>query len=133
MAKRRRARARKSEARENGPELLWILLGLGVVGAGATIYFVTRPAAAAPAAAPIAPGTISAAQIQAALNNFNNQVNSQIAQPADTSGGADNSTTTSNLVNTGIPGVDDTVNGAASSAGDTVNGAVNSAASQLGF
>jgi hypothetical protein len=127
MAKRRRAR--KTE--ENpGPELIWLLVGLGVVGAGATIYFVTRPPApTAPAATP--PGSISAAQIQAALNSFNAQVNSQIAQqPADTS---TDTSAPGGPVNTGNATIDNAANGAINSATGQANDAVNSAASQLGF
>ena len=44
-------RRRRSRARENPSNLTWLLIGGGVVAAGAAIYFMAKPAAAATATA----------------------------------------------------------------------------------
>jgi len=146
---RRRKRTRKTEVQENGPELLWILAGLGVLGAGTVVYLATRPPATT---------TPSSAAVQAATQARLNAIESNIADlanegiPAPVSDTIPNNVATAlsngggstGPVNTGNSDVDNAansaINNATGQATDAVNNAtssagnaVNSAASQLGF
>ena len=147
---RRRKRTRKTEVRENGPELLWILAGLGVLGAGTVVYLATRPPATT---------TPSSAAAQAATQARLNAIEANIADQGnaefDELGGASASANAPSAnapsnggstgpVNTGNSDIDNAansaINNATGQATDAVNNAtdqatdaVNTAASQLGF
>lgn len=142
---RRRKRTRKTEVRENGPELLWILAGLGVLGAGTVVYLATRPPATT---------TPSSAAVQAATQARLNAIEANIADQGnaefDELGGASASANapsnggSTGPVNTGNSDIDNAANSAinnatgqatdaANSAAGQASDAVNSAASQLGF
>ena len=106
---------------------MWVLLGLGVVGAGAAVYFATRPAAPAPTTVNPSTGQPITAAQQAQLNAQIAQANAAVAaqmgtllnEGAQQNAAADTSgdTTTSNIPSTGNPDVDNAVNQAASQLG----------------
>jgi hypothetical protein len=141
---RRRKRTRKTEVRENGPELLWILAGLGVLGAGTVVYLATRP----PATTTVQAAT--QARLNAIESNIADLANEGIPAPVSDTIPNNVATALSNgggstgPVNTGNSDVDNAansaINNATGQATDAVNNAtssagnaVNSAASQLGF
>ena len=106
---RRRKRTRETEVRENGPELLWILLGLGVLGTGAVVYVATRPKPA-PAATGPTQAQVDAAvaqATQAGLNLIPAQVGDQI--PDNVSTALQNGGSTG-PVNTGNSDIDNAAN-----------------------